>query len=97
MRKKLKGLKKVEGKDKGEVVVITNSTDQQSDMLKNFLKEQNVSFSYIDVDLASSEDKETITQSIEAYTPQQAYPVVVVNSEKVVIGFDENKLMEIFA
>lgn len=97
MRRKLKGLKSVAGKTVCDVVVITKTDDEQSEMLKDFLKERNVSFSYIDIDEASAEDKETIAQAIEEHSPQQAYPVVVVDNEKVVIGFDEIKLMEIFA
>lgn len=58
-----------------------------------FLGEKNVSYSKIFVDLLSLPQKNRVREEVKKYNKRLSYPTVKVK-EKVVIGYDKEKLEE---
>jgi glutaredoxin-like protein NrdH len=86
---------KVQGKkNEHKVVVYALSTCVWCKMTKQFLKDNDIEFEYIDVDLCEPEEKEQIHQQIQSKGGSLNYPTTVVDDKKVITGFRKDKLKE---
>ena len=84
---------KVEGEKKShKVIVYTLSTCVWCKMTKQFLKDNNVEYEYVDVDLCSEEDKEKIRQEIQNKGGSLSYPTTIIDDKTVVTGFRKDLL-----
>jgi glutaredoxin len=64
-------------------------------MTKKFLKENEVEYEYVDVDLASDEDHEKIRKDIVSRGAEPSYPTIIVDGKTVITGFRKDKLKEV--
>jgi glutaredoxin-like protein NrdH len=86
---------KVTGKNnKHKVFVYALSTCVWCKMTKQFLKDNNVAFDYVDVDLCTEEDKDKIRKDIQNRGGTLSYPTTVVDDKKLVMGFRKDLLKE---
>lgn len=85
---------RVEGTDKGKIVLYALSTCMWCRMAKNLLKDMGVCYEYIDVDTLSAEEKVTVKQEIKKWNPGGSYPTLVINEKECVSGFDEAEIRE---
>jgi len=87
---------KVSGKqNKHKVVLYALSTCVWCKMTKQFLKDNNVEFEYIDVDLCEEEDKQKIREQIQSKGGNLSYPTTIVDDNIVITGFRKDKLKEV--
>jgi glutaredoxin len=63
-------------------------------MTKQFLKDNNVAFEYIDVDLLEEEDKQKVRDQIMSKGGSLSYPTTIVDDKTVVTGFRKDQLKE---
>ena len=89
-------MKHVEGTDKGRVVLYALSTCQWCRKVKELLKELNIDFYYIDVDLAGENYRKEIIEKIKRYNPACSFPTLILDDNDSIIGFDEEKIRERF-
>jgi glutaredoxin-like protein NrdH len=88
-------LSKVSGKNsKHKVLVYALSTCVWCKMTKQFLKDNDIEFEYIDVDLCDEDDKEKIRQEIQSRGGSLSYPTIIVDDNIVITGFRKDKLKE---
>jgi glutaredoxin len=64
-------------------------------MTKQFLKDNDVEFEYVDVDKCSDEDLDKIRQDILSKGGSLSYPVIIVNDKTLINGFRKDKIKEI--
>ena len=83
---------KVEGTDKGHVLLLGLSTCIWCKKAKEFLESNNVQFEYVFVDLLESEEKDKVKETLKKWNPACSYPTLVLNNSSCVIGFDEEKI-----
>ena len=62
---------------------------------KQFLKDNDVEYEYIDVDLCSMEDKQKIRQDIQSRGGTLAYPTVIIDNKLLLTGAPQDKLKEV--
>lgn len=87
---------KVPGKNsKHRVLLYAISTCAWCKRAKNFLKDNNIEHEYVDVDLCSREDRETIREDILGRGGRLVYPTFIVDGEILITGIHEDKLKEI--
>ena len=89
--------KEVDGKnDSHDVSIYSLSTCMWCKKCKNYLKDRNVKYKYIDLDSLSPNQKSEILKYLrEKYKPDRiAYPFLVCD-DKFVVGYDPNKYEEI--
>jgi len=87
---------KVQGKQtKHKVVLYALSTCVWCKMTKQFLKDNEVEFDYIDVDLCQEEDKQKIREHIQSKGGPLSYPTTIVDDNVVITGFRKDKLKEV--
>jgi glutaredoxin-like protein NrdH len=86
---------RVSGKNKThKVLMYAISTCAWCKMTKQFLKDNDVEYEYVDVDLASDEDHERIRKEITRLGASPSYPTVIVDEKTVITGFRKDKLKE---
>ena len=93
----MKGMEKirVNGKNKvHKVLIYAISTCAWCKMTKEFLKENDVEYEYVDVDLASDEDHEKIRNEIIRLGAEPTYPTLIVDGKTVISGFRKDKIKE---
>jgi len=63
-------------------------------MEKQFLKDNNIEYEYVDVDLCGEEDREKIRQDILNRGGRLSYPVIIIDDKILINGFYEEKIKE---
>lgn len=86
---------KVSGKkSQHKVIVYALSTCAWCKMTKRFLKDNDIEFEYVDVDLCEEEEKQEIRQNIQSKGGPLSYPTVIVDDKVLVTGFRKDELKE---
>ena len=97
--KKDEGIKvnttKVRGKDsKHKVLVYALSTCAWCKKVKSFLKDHEIEYEYVDVDLCSEKEKEEIRRDILNRGGELAYPIIIIDDEILIHGFRGDEIKE---
>lgn len=86
---------KVQGKkNQHKVIVYALSTCVWCKMTKQYLKDNEVEFEYIDVDLCEPDEKEEVRQRILNKGGSLSYPTTIVDDKKLITGFRKDLLKE---
>ena len=86
---------KVPGKNnKHKVFMYAISTCAWCKLTKNFLKDNDIDYEYVDVDLSSREDREKIRREILKRGGRLNYPAVIIDDKILINGFRKNKIKE---
>jgi len=86
---------KVAGKNnKHKVLMYAISTCAWCKMTKKFLKDNDVEYEYVDVDLTDDEDHEKIRQDMIDRGSEPTYPTIIVDNKTVINGFRKDKIKE---
>jgi glutaredoxin len=88
-------LSKVTGeKNQHKVVLYALSTCVWCKMTKQFLKDNNIEFEYVNVDLCEEDDKQKIRAEIQSKGGNLNYPTTIIDDKIVVTGFRKDQLKE---
>ncbi len=94
---KLNYVKQVDGIDKGDILLFTLSTCGWCQKTKNLLKQLGVKYSYVDMDMLDEDAENLAFEELRKFTNRTAYPTVVINKENCIIGYDPDKLKDLFS
>ena len=87
--------KKVEGSNtKHNVFLYTLSTCGWCKKTKQLLKDKEIAYEYIDLDTCSKEDQKKAIEILKEKKIPVAFPVIVVNDDKVIQGFKKDDILE---
>ena len=76
-----------------KVKIFTLSTCGWCKKMKALLKDLDVEYEYVDIDLVTGEEREKVRAELRKYNPRMSAPTLVVDDGKdVIIGFDEEKV-----
>ena len=88
-------ISKVSGKNtKHKVMMYALSTCVWCKMTKQFLKDNDIEYEYVNVDLCAEEDKEKIRRDIQSKGGSLSYPTTIIDDEKLIMGFRKDLLKE---
>jgi glutaredoxin-like protein NrdH len=88
-------ISKVSGKNsKHKVIVYALSTCVWCKMTKQFLKDSNIEYEYVDVDLCTEKEKEKIRSDIQSKGGSLTYPTTIIDDKKLIMGFRKDLLKE---
>jgi len=65
-------------------------------MTKDLLNRHNIEYEFIDVDLCQGQEREEIINQVRELNPRGSFPTIKID-DKVVIGYDEQRLKELLA
>lgn len=88
---------KVPGKNsKNKVFMYALSTCAWCKMTKQYLRDNNVEFEYVDVDHCTEEDLKKVKKDILDRGGSLSYPTIIIN-EQLITGFRKDKLKELLS
>jgi glutaredoxin-like protein NrdH len=86
---------KVQGKNnQHKVTLYALSTCVWCKMTKQYLKDNNIEYEYLDVDLCNPEEKEQARQQILRKGGMLSYPTTIVDDKTLITGFRKDLLKE---
>lgn len=87
---------KISGQKKQhKVVLYALSTCAWCRMTKQFLKNNDIEYEYVDVDLCEEGDKQKIREHIQNKGGPLSYPTIIVDDKVLITGFRTDKLREV--
>lgn len=88
----MRNLVKVEGSDKGNLMLYALSTCVWCKKTKAFLDELGVAYTYVFVDLESNREQEQLETEIAEFNPEISYPTLIINNQSCVVGYSPDKI-----
>lgn len=86
-------IERVSGSNKKhKVFLYALSTCAWCKKTKAFLKEKDVEYEYIDVDMVSREDLEKIKDEISKRGAQMLFPLIIIDDKIVITGYREDQI-----
>ena len=86
---------KVSGRNnKHKVFVYALSTCAWCKQTKKFLKENEIEYEYVDVDLCDEEDQEKVRKDVLSKGGRLSYPAIIIDSKILINGFHVDKIKE---
>ncbi len=76
-----------------DVKLYTLSTCSHCKSTKSFLKQCNVDYDAVDVDLRQGEERKALIEEVKKYNPRCTFPTIIIG-ENVIVGFKENEIRE---
>lgn len=80
------------GKNVGTILLYTLSTCIWCKKTKQFLDNEGISYSYINVDEIDPAEKEETLNQMRNWNKACSYPTIVINDSVCIIGFNEDSL-----
>jgi glutaredoxin-like protein NrdH len=93
-RRKMDIVKVLGGNNKHKVLLYALSTCIWCRRTKQFLKDNDIEYEYVDVDLASKEDKDEIRKNIQNRGGSLAFPITIIDDKKLINGYRVDDLRE---
>lgn len=84
---------RVNGMDKGEIILYALSTCVWCRKTKDLLEQLGVQYDFIDVDLLDGEDRSRATENVRILNPRCSFPTLAINGQ-CIVGFQEEKIRE---
>jgi len=86
---------KVDGKNKkNKVFIYTLSTCGWCKKTKELLKENEIAHEYLDLDQSNKEDQKAAVEELKAKNLPIAFPIIIINDDKVIQGFKKDEILE---
>jgi glutaredoxin len=88
----MKNYEKVQGDNKGKVVLYSLSTCIWCKKTKQLLNDLKIEYSYINIDEVESDDKEKFREELRNWNPKCSFPTLVINDSSCIVGYEEDKI-----
>ncbi len=88
-------IEKVPGKNnKNKVFLYALSTCAWCKMTKQFLKDNQIEFEYVDVDKCTPDDLDKVKENVLNLGGSLSYPVIIINDKTLINGFRKDLIKE---
>lgn len=85
----------VKGENKGKLVLFALSTCGWCKKTRVLMEELGAEYDYIYVDLLQGEDRDEAVEALKVWNPQVSFPTLIFNDKESIVGFDQDRIMEI--
>jgi glutaredoxin len=85
----------VNGENKGKLVLFALSTCGWCKKTRMLIEELGAEYDYIYVDLLQGDDRNEAVEALKIWNPQVSFPTLIVNDKECIVGFDQDRIMEI--
>lgn len=87
-------MKKIEGTDRGKVVVYALSTCVWCNKTRRLLAELGVAHTIIEVDLLDPDEQEQVMELVRRYNSYGSFPTIIIDDEEVIKGYEPVAIKE---
>ena len=77
-----------------KVILYALSTCVWCKMTKQFLKDNDVEYEFVDVDLCDENDRQKIREDIINRGGRPSYPILIIDGKSMIIGFRKEEIKE---
>jgi glutaredoxin len=84
----------VEGSHKRDLKLYTLSTCIWCKKTKTLLKELDIGYEYVDLDLLEGQKRQEALDELRVFNPQCSFPSLVIGNSECIVGFNEPKIRE---
>jgi len=91
---KMKSVRVPGQNNKHKVFMYALSTCAWCKLTKRFLKDSQIEYEYVDVDLCSEKDRERVRKDIVDRGGEAIYPTIIIDDKILITGFRKDKLSE---
>lgn len=77
------------------IKLFTLSTCSHCKAAKRFLAEHGVEHQFTDVDLLEGDERHAVLQEVRKHNPRLSYPTIIIDGDRVIVGFREEELREV--
>jgi glutaredoxin-like protein NrdH len=84
-----------DGKNIAKVVLFALSTCIWCKKTKQLLKDLNIAYDYVDVDLEPREVRHQIKEQLLKWSDNISYPFMIINEERIIKGYEEEEIKAI--
>lgn len=88
---------RVDGQDRGDVLLFALSTCVWCRRTKALLQELGVAYRYVDVDLVPPEEQQEVMEQVARWNPQRNFPTLVIRNSQVIVGYQPERIREALA
>lgn len=81
-------------KNEHKVLVYALSTCAWCKLTKQFLRDNEIEYDYVDVDLCSDKDREIVRRNILNRGGELSYPTIIIDDKVLITGFRKDKIKE---
>ncbi len=85
----------VNGEAKGKLILFALSTCGWCKKTRMLIEELGAEYDYIYVDILQGEARDEAVEALKVWNPQVSFPTLIVNDEECIVGFDQDRIMEI--
>jgi len=79
---------------KHNVKIFTLSTCGWCRKTKKLLKDMNIAFEYVDVDMLSGKEKRETLKEMKQYNPKRSFPMIIIDGN-VVVGYHPDDILKL--
>ncbi|HNR25621.1 MAG TPA: glutaredoxin family protein [Methanobacteriaceae archaeon] len=87
--------KHVKGENKGKIVLFALSTCGWCNKTRKLIEELGVGYDYVYVDLLEGADRDEAVEALKIWNSNLSFPTLVINDQECIVGFDQDKIMEL--
>lgn len=87
----------IDGINKGDVMLYALSTCGHCKRARDLLNELGVAYDFLYVDHLSRQEMDEVLVELEKINPRGAFPTLVINGSKIIIGNREDEIREALA
>ena len=77
-----------------KVHIFTLTTCSHCKNTKAFLNDSGIEFTYVDVDQTTGQDRKDVLEEVKKYNADLSFPTIIIDDEKVIVGFKKDELEE---
>lgn len=87
----------VPGRKVADIKLYALSTCPWCHKTKEFLNENDIEYEYVDVDTLDQQDEMEAAKDLMKYNPSPAFPTLIINDSKVIVGYQPAELEQLIA
>jgi glutaredoxin-like protein NrdH len=87
-------MNRVDGEDRGRIRLFTLSTCIWCKKTKALLKEMDVGYEYVDLDMLEGAERDEALNELKQHNPRCSFPSLVLDRSRCIVGFKEDEIRE---
>lgn len=77
-----------------KVHIFTLTTCSHCRSTKEYLNDCGIEYTHLDVDKTTGDERKVVLEEIKKFNPDLSFPTIVIDEDKVIIGFKKSELEE---
>ena len=77
-----------------KVHIFTLTTCSHCKNTKDYLNDCGIEYTHIDVDQTQGDERKAVLEEVKKYNPDLSFPTIIIDEDKVIVGFKKSEIEE---